>query len=106
MNKYIDHVGFGISCSYLLLQSEEAKERVPAKDTVYVSGKQLSVLRVDAPKTTVVRISNVNPLCKRAKIRSICGSNGQVKRQVKRDGNIFGVHFSSSEWTNMVKIRR
>ena len=80
-----------------LLQSEEAKERILAEGTVSVSGEKLSILRVDAPKTTVVRITNVNPLCKFAKILSICGSYGQVKKLVKREASIFDVHFSSSE---------
>lgn len=91
--------------SVALLQSEESKERALALATVSVLGKKLMIHRIDAPKTTVVRISRVNPLISGiTSIQNICESYGQVKRIIGRDIDTFDVHFKLSEYSNMVKI--
>ncbi|XP_008802180.2 uncharacterized protein LOC103716090 [Phoenix dactylifera] len=92
------------SSVYVEYESEESKERALAVATVSVVGKKLTIYRIDAPKTTVVRISRVNPLSGITRIQNICESYGQVKRIIGRDIDTFDVHFKLSEYGNMVKI--
>lgn len=86
------------------LQSEKSKERALAKATISISGLTLSILRVDAPKTTIIRISNVNPVSGATKVHSICDSFGKVKKVTGRYIDTFDIHFKLSEWSNMLKI--
>lgn len=86
-----------------VLQSEEAKERALAKHFLQVSGKQLSIFRVDAPRTTVVRILNINPQC-RSNVLTICKSFGKLWRMKLRRDTIADVYFKIDEWPNMLNI--
>ena len=87
------------------LQTEDAKENALAQRTVHVLGKQLSISRIDVPRTTVVRIMNVN-FETLGKFGDICKSYGKVRRIVDRHTSFFvkDVHFKLSEWPNMCKI--
>ncbi|KAJ0970460.1 hypothetical protein J5N97_023337 [Dioscorea zingiberensis] len=97
-------MGTAVSTVFIEFESEESKERALAKATVSISGTTLSILRVDAPRTTVIRISNVNPVSGATKVHSICNSFGEVKRVATRYIDTFDVHFKLSEWPNMLKI--
>ncbi|KAG1353956.1 putative COP1-interacting protein 7 [Cocos nucifera] len=92
------------SSVYVEYESEESKEMALAVATVFVLGKKLMIYRIDAPKTTVVRISRVNHRTGITKIQNICESYGQVKRIIGRDVDTFDVHFKLSEYGNMVEI--
>lgn len=84
------------------LQTEDSKERAIAKHSIYISGKQLLIFRIDAPRTTVVRVSNINSI--QGKIRAICSSLGEVKAIVFRSAGTGDVHFKLCEWPNMLHI--
>ncbi|CAK7327276.1 unnamed protein product [Dovyalis caffra] len=83
--------------------SEDAKERALAKHLIQVSGKQLSIFRVDAPRTTVVRILNINPQCQN-NVLSVCKSFGKPMRMKFRDESMVDVYFKIDEWPNMLNI--
>ncbi|KAB2009557.1 hypothetical protein ES319_D10G174200v1, partial [Gossypium barbadense] len=72
-----------------------------AQQSVLVSGKELLILRIDAPRTTVVRISNIKPT---SKAWTICNSYGQVKYLAKKGVGVVDVHFKLAEWPNMLNI--
>ncbi|KAI8004619.1 hypothetical protein LOK49_LG08G00727 [Camellia lanceoleosa] len=84
--------------------TEDAKERALEKLSINVCGKQLLIFRIDAPRTTVVRISNLYSAEAKKKLFSICRSYGKVKVVVFRHKEIRDVHFMLSEWPNMLKI--
>ncbi|GMI69859.1 hypothetical protein HRI_000655200 [Hibiscus trionum] len=86
---------------YVEFEKEDAKERALAQQSIIVSGEKLSILRIDAPMTTAVRISNIKP---NSKIREICSSYGQVKYLAKRTMGVVDVHFKLAEWPNMLNI--
>lgn len=85
------------------MQSEIGKERALAKQSINILGKQLPMLRIDCPRTTVVRISTVvNQHIK--EIKSICQLLGNVNLIKRRSSSTLDVHFKLAEWPNMVKI--
>jgi hypothetical protein len=86
------------------LQTEEAKERALMAHWISIDGQQLQIRRVDAPRTPVVRISNVSPETRDTKILNICESFGQVKRVHRRDKDIVDVHFRQIELDCMHSI--
>ncbi|KAA3480863.1 Polyadenylate-binding 1-A [Gossypium australe] len=94
-------LGSTTSVVYVEFETEDAKERALAQQSVLVSGKELLILRIDAPMTTVVRISNINPT---SKVWTICNSYGQVKYLAKRGVGVVDVHFKLAEWPNMLNI--
>ncbi|KAJ6981503.1 hypothetical protein NC653_024792 [Populus alba x Populus x berolinensis] len=96
-------LGASSSNAYVEFESEEAKERALAKHFLQVSGKQLSIFRVDAPRTTVVRILNINPQC-RSNVLTICKSFGKLWRMKLRRDTIADVYFKIDEWPNMLNI--
>lgn len=87
----------------MLLQTEDAKEKALAMSSISIAGSTLAILRIDAPLTTVVRISNVGFITNDA-IQNICNSHGGVKRVVRRDLKTVDVHFMLTEWPNMANI--
>ncbi|KAJ6721732.1 hypothetical protein OIU85_024791 [Salix viminalis] len=96
-------LGASSSNAYVEFESEDAKDRALAKHFLQVSGKQLSIFRVDAPRTTVVRILNINPQC-RSNVPTICKSFGKLWRMKLRHENIADVYFKIDEWPNMLNI--
>ncbi|XP_039048668.1 uncharacterized protein LOC120189452 [Hibiscus syriacus] len=99
----ISNICFGSTSSavYVEFETEDAKERALAQQSILVSGRKLSILRIDAPMTTVVRISNVNH---NSDFRKICNSYGEVKYLVTRTMGVVDVHFKLAEWPNMLNI--
>ncbi|KAK6929756.1 hypothetical protein RJ641_003850 [Dillenia turbinata] len=103
----ISGIFFGSSCSvaYVEFEIEDAKEQALSGYTISVLGKQLLIYRIDPPRTTVVRISNINK--KSSQVLSICKSCGKVNQmQFRLNGPnaIADVHFSIEEWPNMLNI--
>ncbi|XP_028103538.1 uncharacterized protein LOC114302679 isoform X3 [Camellia sinensis] len=102
----ISGIFFGSSSfvAYVEFETEDAKERALEKHSINVRGKQLLIFRIDVPRTTVVRISNLYSAEAKKKLFSICRSYGKVKVVVFRHKEIRDVHFMLSEWPNMLKI--
>ncbi|KAE8735972.1 Detected protein of unknown function [Hibiscus syriacus] len=82
-------------------ETEDAKERALAQRSILVSERKLSILRIDAPMTTMVRISNINF---NSKFQKICNSYAKVKCTMKRITGVVDVHFKLAEWPNMLNI--
>lgn len=87
--------------AYVEFKTEDAKERAIAKHTVNSSGKHFHIFRIDAPMTTVARISNIAFM---DKIQPICKKYGEIKCIKYRNPYIADVHFKFAEWTNMLSI--
>ncbi|KAM4127382.1 hypothetical protein ACJW30_02G085900 [Castanea mollissima] len=96
------YLGSSSCVAYVEFETEDSKERAIAKHSIYISGKQLMIYRIDAPRTTVVRVSNINSI--QGKIRAICSSFGEVKAIVFRSAGTRDVHFKLCEWPNMLHI--
>ncbi|XP_030923977.1 uncharacterized protein LOC115950854 isoform X1 [Quercus lobata] len=96
------YLGSSSCVAYVEFETEDSKERAIAKHSIYISGKQLLIFRIDAPRTTVVRVSNINSL--QGKIHDICSSFGEVKAIVMRYAGTGDVHFKLCEWPNMLHI--
>ncbi|GAA0150011.1 hypothetical protein LIER_09044 [Lithospermum erythrorhizon] len=90
------------SSAYVEFETEDDKEMALAKQPVHVMGKQISILRIDTPRTTVVRISYGD--MSGQKVSSICTSLGRVKHFNWRCLGIVDVHYCFSEWPKMVEI--
>ncbi|KAI8003693.1 hypothetical protein LOK49_LG08G00707 [Camellia lanceoleosa] len=102
--KVILHGNAEFEATDVVFQTEDAKERALEKLSINVCGKQLLIFRIDAPRTTVVRISNLYSAEAKKKLFSICRSYGKVKVVGFRHKEIRDVHFMLSEWPNMLKI--
>ncbi|GKU85730.1 hypothetical protein SLEP1_g355 [Rubroshorea leprosula] len=94
-------LGSSSSVAYVEFETEDAKERAIAKHSMYISGKQLLIFRIDSPMTTVVRISNTKSP---AQVHSICNPYGKIKLVKCRSSDIVDVQFKFVEWPNMLKI--
>lgn len=97
-------MGSSSSVAYVEFETEDAKEKAIAKHSFTVLGKCLQVFRIDAPRTTVARISNINSRKGEKKICSVCSHYGQVKNVVHRDHDTVDVHFKLAEWPSMLHI--
>uniref|UniRef100_A0A2N9FDQ4 RRM domain-containing protein n=1 Tax=Fagus sylvatica TaxID=28930 RepID=A0A2N9FDQ4_FAGSY len=96
------YLGSSSCVAYVEFETEDSKERAIAKHSIHVSGKQLLIFRIDAPRTTVVRISNFGD--SKGGIHRICRSYGEVKRIVDRYLGSMDMHFKLCEWPNMLHI--
>uniref|UniRef100_A0A2P2LFC2 RRM domain-containing protein n=1 Tax=Rhizophora mucronata TaxID=61149 RepID=A0A2P2LFC2_RHIMU len=97
-------LGSSSSVGYVEFEKEDAKEMALAKHSLHVLGKKLPVFRVDAPRTTVVRILNVDPTCPK-NVVSIFHKHGRVSKILPRSAKgIVDVHFKLVEWPNMLNI--
>lgn len=56
------------------------------------------------PRTTVLRISNIEFNGSKTKLRPIFESCGKVACIAKRNRSMADVHFKLEEWPNMLKI--
>ncbi|KAG5554289.1 hypothetical protein RHGRI_011974 [Rhododendron griersonianum] len=104
--------GSSSSIAYVELATEEAKQRALERNSIIVSGKLLQIFRIDAPRTTVVRISNLCYPEVQNKFEGICGSYGRVKHVAVRSKDIVdtsnfayvsifrlnGLHVYNSQW--------
>ncbi|GAV79397.1 RRM_6 domain-containing protein [Cephalotus follicularis] len=91
------------SVAYVEFETEDSKECAIARHSINVLGKQLLIFRIDAPRTTVIRISNVPPKLY-SKVRHICNSYGMVKYIIPRATGIMDVHFKLAELPKVLKI--
>ncbi|KAM7278781.1 hypothetical protein ACFE04_005915 [Oxalis oulophora] len=98
------------SAAYVVFETEDDKERALAGRYICLSGTWLSMLRIDTPRTTVLRISNYdlegssNSNRKLKNIQDICSDYGQVKRVAPRARGVADVHYKLAEWPNMLNI--
>ncbi|KAL0322545.1 UNVERIFIED_CONTAM: hypothetical protein Sangu_1873800 [Sesamum angustifolium] len=83
--------------------TKNGKERALAKQSINILGRHLVVLRIDSPRTTVVRISNTESL-NISNIISACKSMGKTISVQIRTPDILDVHFGLAEWSNMLEI--
>ncbi|GFP85838.1 hypothetical protein PHJA_000727600 [Phtheirospermum japonicum] len=97
------YMGSSHSVAYVEFETEIGKERALAKQSINVLGKHLTMLRIDPPRTTVVRISTVRALGM-SKILSVCRPLGVVRQSIQRNYYVVDVHFGLAEWPNMLKI--
>ncbi|KAL6292258.1 hypothetical protein ACE6H2_000400 [Prunus campanulata] len=97
-------LGSSSSVAFVEFETEDAKETAIAACSINVEGKQLSILRIDVPRTTVIRISNIGETVSKKRFKSICKSHGQVKHMKGRGRDIVDVHFMLGEWPNMLTI--
>nr|GMD77272.1 GPI-anchored adhesin-like protein precursor [Ipomoea batatas] len=96
-------LGSSSSVAYVEFETEEGKENALTRHSINLLGRRLQIFRVDVPRTTVVRISNV--LCIPVKkLILLCKSFGKLRRVSHRNGNIMDVHFRLAEWPNMATI--
>ncbi|KAK4388132.1 hypothetical protein Sango_2419800 [Sesamum angolense] len=96
-------LGYNPSVAYVEFETENGKERALAKQSINVLGRHLVVLRIDSPRTTVVRISNTESL-NISNIISACKSMGKTISVQIRTPDILDVHFGLAEWSNMLEI--
>lgn len=101
----ISGIFFGPSNSdaFVEFKTEVAKERAIAKHSINVLGEWLTIRRIDVPRTTVVRISNINQKSM-GKVHNICHRCGMVKFVTQRSKGIADIHYNFTEWPNMLKI--
>ncbi|KAK6145930.1 hypothetical protein DH2020_019799 [Rehmannia glutinosa] len=85
-------LGSSHSIAYVEFETEIGKERALAKQSINVLGRHLLLLRIDSPRTTVVRISNIHSL-ELSNIHSICRSLGGVRLTNLRNLDTLDVHF-------------
>ncbi|KAL3359819.1 hypothetical protein AABB24_016352, partial [Solanum stoloniferum] len=101
----ITGIFFGSSSfvAYVEFETVEGKEIAIAKHSLIMLGETLSILRIDAPRTTIVRISNI-PVPSRAKVISFCKKLGQTRYFFTKAFGVMDVHFKFAEWPRMLEI--
>ncbi|XP_004247930.1 probable GPI-anchored adhesin-like protein PGA55 isoform X1 [Solanum lycopersicum] len=97
------YFGSSSSVAYVEFETVEGKEIAIAKHSLTMLGETLSILRIDAPRTTIVRISNI-AIPSRAKVISFCKNLGQTRHFFKKALGIMDVHFKLAEWPRMLEI--
>ncbi|OWM85773.1 uncharacterized protein LOC116193076 isoform X2 [Punica granatum] len=96
-------LGSSSSVAYAEFKTQDAKETAIALHSINVAGKHLRLLRVDSPKTNVVRISNLNMISVKD-ITSICERYGRVQKEMRRSDAFVDVYFELFELPNMLSI--
>ncbi|KAI3459527.1 hypothetical protein Pfo_016190 [Paulownia fortunei] len=96
-------LGSSHSVAYVEFETEIGKERALRKQSINVLGRHLVLLRIDSPRTTVVRISSIHSFDPK-NILSICRSLGDIRLSFRRSPDMLDVHFGIAEWPNMLKI--
>ncbi|VFQ76846.1 unnamed protein product [Cuscuta campestris] len=101
----ISQVLFGSSqnVAFVEFETEEDKENALTRHSINGLGRKSLICRVDAPKTTVVRISNF-VWSSREELPALCKSFGNVKSLQRRNRDTTDVHFHIAEWPNMATI--
>ncbi|KAJ4843854.1 hypothetical protein Tsubulata_037217 [Turnera subulata] len=94
-------LGTSGSIAYVEFKEEGAKERALEKHSINVSGQKLLIFRVDAPRTTVVRINNVDTQ-NTGSVKSICKAYGKIRLIAVRQTGVVDVHYSDADWPNML----
>ncbi|CAN4091099.1 unnamed protein product [Withania somnifera] len=101
----ITGIFFGSSgaVAYVEFETVEGKEIAIEKHSLIVHGEKLSIFRIDAPRTTIVRISNV-PGPARRELISFCKKLGETVAFFTRTFDIMDVHYKVAEWPRMLEI--
>ncbi|KAJ7564966.1 hypothetical protein O6H91_02G041900 [Diphasiastrum complanatum] len=94
----------GAAAALISFQSEEAKENALAAHWVHLGGKQFRVSRLDSPRTTVVRISNISYQTDEDRIVNACKSCGYFQKVEPRASGVVDVYFHPKESGNMIRI--
>ncbi|KAK9289289.1 hypothetical protein L1049_017765 [Liquidambar formosana] len=97
-------LGSSSSVAYVEFETEDAKEKAIAKHSIDVLGERLLIFRIDAPRTTVVRMSIKNLQNPLKSVQSILTSYGQVKHIQLRNKDTLDAYFNLAEWPNMLNI--
>ncbi|XP_009102625.1 uncharacterized protein LOC103828748 [Brassica rapa] len=95
--------GSSTTAAFIEFETEDGKERALAAHSVDVQNKQLFISRIDIPRTTVARISNLSGSMT-GDLRKLCMPYGQIKQMFHRGKGVADVHFDISEWPNMLTI--
>ncbi|CAN7127123.1 unnamed protein product [Brassica rapa subsp. narinosa] len=95
--------GSSTTAAFIEFETEDGKERALAAHSVDVQNKPLFISRIDIPRTTVARISNLSGLMT-GDLRKLCMPYGQIKQMFHRGKGVADVHFDISEWPNMLTI--
>lgn len=91
-----------INYASIICQAEDDKEIALANHSIYILGKRLLIYRIDAPRTTVVRI--LHHSIEGNKVIQVCKSLGKIRSFSMRQPDAIDVHFKLAEWPNMIKI--
>ncbi|XP_055813727.1 uncharacterized protein LOC129883155 isoform X2 [Solanum dulcamara] len=94
--------GSSSSVAYVEFETVEGKEIAIEKHSLIMLGETLSILRIDAPRTTVVRISNIPQPA--MEVITFCKYLGQTRHFFMRTTGIMDVHFKFAEWPRMLEI--
>ncbi|KAM3356606.1 putative protein isoform X1 [Capsicum galapagoense] len=95
--------GSSSSVAYVEFETVEGKEIAIEKHALIMHGEKLSILRIDAPRTTIVRMSNMDFLTMR-KMIPLCKELGKTSQFVTRTPGIMDVHYKFAEWPRMLEI--
>ncbi|KAK4356997.1 hypothetical protein RND71_022607 [Anisodus tanguticus] len=95
--------GSSSSVAYVEFETVEGKEIAIEKHSLIVLGKRLSILRIDAPRSTVVRISNIH-IPALSKVISVCKKMGKTRLFFPRTNDSVDVHFKFAEWPRVLEI--
>ncbi|KAL6194760.1 hypothetical protein ACLB2K_035836 [Fragaria x ananassa] len=102
-------LGSSSSVAYVEFETEDAKERAIAAYSINVQEKQLLILRIDVPRTTVIRVTSVDDaLFSNTKVLSdivsVCSSSGGVGKVKLRNMGMLDVYFNLDHWPKMLSI--
>ncbi|KAL6189440.1 hypothetical protein ACLB2K_040829 [Fragaria x ananassa] len=102
-------LGSSSSVAYVEFETEDAKERAIAAYSINVQEKQLLILRIDVPRTTVIRMTSVDDTLFSNKkvlsdIVSVCTSSGGVGKVKLRNVGMLDVYFNLDHWPKMLSI--
>ncbi|KAL8121921.1 hypothetical protein AgCh_018596 [Apium graveolens] len=95
-------LGSSDSVAYVEFETEDGKDRALAKQSIVVFGNRLFIYRVDAPRTTIVRIKTTIPNV--SKHIEIFRTFGSIRNCHQRSRTVLDLHFSITEWPNMLQI--
>ncbi|XP_010488394.1 PREDICTED: uncharacterized protein LOC104766250 isoform X2 [Camelina sativa] len=101
ISKFI--LGSSRTDAFVEFETEDGKERALAEHSISICNTQLFISRIDIPRTTVARISNLSESAGR-NVRALCSPYGQIKLVYMKGYDIADVHFDVSEWPNMLTI--
>ncbi|XP_010466671.1 PREDICTED: uncharacterized protein LOC104746834 isoform X2 [Camelina sativa] len=101
ISKFI--LGSSRTSAFVEFETEDGKERALAEHSISICNTQLFISRIDIPRTTVARISNLSESAGR-NVRALCSPYGQIKQVYMKGYDIADVHFDISDWPNMLTI--
>ncbi|KAJ7545136.1 hypothetical protein O6H91_09G108800 [Diphasiastrum complanatum] len=90
--------------AFVSFKTEVAKESALAAHWIHLGGKPFRIQRLDSPKTTVVRISNIAAETNEEKIVNTCQLCGYVDSVKPRAAGVVDVCFHPNEIRHMIRI--